>query len=351
MSGPSADPALLLLDVERLRGLEIGPLARPRVKKSDGQIFYVDHCSTEELRQAYSANSLMRPHLDEIVDVDYVIKDGLALSEAVGSDGPFDYIIASHVLEHLADPIGWLEDVRGAITRDGLVSLVVPDKRFCFDVNRSETRPQDWVDWYLRDLRAPSYGQLFDFFAHVTTIDGMVDTLGLWAGTVDYEGARRTDVPDPDVAAFANCVRYRDTGAYMDVHAGVYTPSSLLSLIEMAINLDLLHFEVAFFSPTQRDSLEFHLALRAASHLPKEQMLASVVAARAELVDAPTPTRVPPPPPPPAPEAATAGPVGTPVPVTGGEAPGAMEVSEIERRLIHFKRTVMGKLRAVAGKW
>src|ERR1700733_8999063 len=98
MSALPADPALRLLDVGQMRGLEIGPLARPRVKKSDGQIFYVDHCSTEELRQAYSANSLMRPHLDEIVEVDYVIKDGLALSDAVGTDGPFDYIIASHVL-------------------------------------------------------------------------------------------------------------------------------------------------------------------------------------------------------------------------------------------------------------
>ena len=70
------DPALHLVDVARMRGLEIGPLARPRVLKADGQIFYVDHCSTEQLRVAYSANSLMRPHLDEIVDVDYVIKDG-----------------------------------------------------------------------------------------------------------------------------------------------------------------------------------------------------------------------------------------------------------------------------------
>jgi len=285
------DPALALLDTGRMRGLEIGPLSRPRVKKSEGKIFYVDHRSTEELRRAYSANSLMRPHLDEIVDVDYVIKDGSSLSEAIGPDGPFDYLIASHVLEHLADPVGWLRDVARALTGDGLVSLVVPDKRFCFDLNRPLTRPGDWVDWYLRELKAPSYGQLFDFFAHVTTIDGMVDTLGLWAGTADYTGVRRADVPDPDAAAFAACERHKQTGEYMDVHTGVYTPGSLVPLLELSVRLGLLPYEIAYFLPTRRDSLEFHVTLRICEDRAKA--LGSYAGASELLASADAPEPVP----------------------------------------------------------
>jgi SAM-dependent methyltransferase len=355
-----------------MRGLEIGPLARPRVTKSDGSVFYVDHCTTEELRRAYSANSLMRPHLDEIVEVDYVIKDGSTLSEVVGPDAPFDYVIASHVLEHLANPIGWLQDVERALTGEGLVSLVIPDKRFCFDVNRAETRPQDWVDWYLRDLRAPSYEQLFDFFAHVTTIDGMVDTAALWAGSVDYTGVRRADVPDADVAAFGQCLRYQETGVYMDVHAGVYTPGSLLSLIELGIKLELVNFEVAYFVPTQRDSLEFHLTLRACAHGNRQEALASVAAARAQLGTADAPDapalEVPaldeaaeaPALEEPAPDEAIAQPsvpeaAGPEVPapeVPVAEIPAhdgaiTLEVSAKERSLIVLKRSVMWQLRSV----
>lgn len=333
------DPALFLLDLPRMRGLEIGPLARPRVRKSEGKVYYVDHCTTEELRRAYSANSLMRPHLDEIVEVDYVIKDGSTLSEAVGPDGPFDYLIASHVLEHLANPIGWLQDAEEVLTGDGLISLVIPDKRFCFDINRQETRPQDWVDWYLQDLKAPSYGQLFDFFAHVTTIDGMVDTLGLWAGTADYAGVRRADVPDADVAAYANCLRYRETGAYMDVHAGVYTPASLLSLLELAIRLGLLHFEVAHFVPTGRDSLEFHVTLRACAHRPSGQALGSIAVARQALTSAAVPEGA-------APPVATN---ATPAP----SQPGAewLELSTRERELIALKRRVMQFARGIIRRW
>jgi len=289
--GAERDPALSLIDVARMRGLEIGPLSRPRVKKSEGKVFYVDHRSTEELRRAYSANSLMRPHLDEIVEVDYVIKDGAALSEAVSPDGPFDYLIASHVIEHLADPIGWLRDASRVLSGDGLVSLVVPDKRFCFDINREPTRPADWVDWHLRGLRAPSFGQLFDFFAHVTTIDGMIDTLGVWAGTADYAGARRNDVPDADLAAFLACERHKETGEYMDVHAGVYTPASLLSLIGLSVKLGLLPYEVAHFVPTRRDSLEFYLVLRFCTD--RDRALGSVEEAARELAAADAPEAVP----------------------------------------------------------
>jgi len=365
----TADPALCLLDLPRMRGLEIGPLARPRVKKADGQISYVDHCSTEELRRAYSANSLMRPHLDEIVEVDYVIKDGSTLSEAIGTDGPFDYLIASHVLEHLANPIGWLQDVAKVLTAGGLVSLVIPDKRYCFDVNRAETRPQDWVDWYLRDLRAPSYGQLFDFFAHVTTIDGMVDTAALWAGTIDYDGVRRPDVPDADIAAYASCLHYRETGAYMDVHAGVYTPGSLLALIELGIKLELLDLEVAFFAPTRRDSLEFHITLRGCAPSARPEALASVAAARGQLATADVPavpSATPPgpvvtPPTPeltePAPDVTEEAPgsaepeAGAP-PSLGPRQPGAsmLEVSAKERALISFKRSAMWQLRGLLRK-
>jgi len=338
--GVEGDPALFLIDVARMRGLEIGPLSRPRVKKSEGKVFYVDHRSAEELRRAYSANSLMRPHLDEIVEVDYVIKDGSALSEAVSPDGPFDYLIASHVIEHLADPIGWLQDVSRVLSGDGLVSLVVPDKRFCFDINREPTRPADWVDWYLRGLRAPSYGQLFDFFGHVTTIDGMIDTLGVWAGTADYAGVRRTDVPDADVAAFLACERHKETGEYMDVHAGVYTPASLLSLIGLAVKLGLLPYEVGHFVPTRRDSLEFCLVLRVCPD--RDRALASVAEAAGQLVTADAPEAVP------LPLVAPASPpLAEPAP---NQVPRtAMELSHRERDMVLLARALRAKWRGLLG--
>jgi hypothetical protein len=195
-------------------------------------------------------------------------------------------------------------------------------------------------------------------------------------------------VPDADVAAFAQCLRYRETSAYMDVHAGVYTPGSLLSLIELGIKLELVNFEVAYFVPTRRDSLEFHLTLRACAHGDRQEALASVAAARAQLStadvpDAPAPDApvleapalggtvlqtlaleetAPEPsaleasaPEPSAPEAAAPAVLapgeavapGLGGPHSGRQGPITFEVSAKERALIIFKRSAMWQLRGL----
>jgi SAM-dependent methyltransferase len=256
------DKSLVLIDVRTMRGLEIGALHRPRVRKTDGPIFYVDHYTTDELRERYSANEQTRPHLAEIVEVDFVIKGDRSLSDVAGEQAPFDYVIASHLIEHVPDPVGWLQDVARLLRPRGVVSLVVPDKRFCFDVNRVETQPRDWIEWHLRRLTVPTFSQLFDFFANVVTIDGSVDTAGLWAGAATYAGVRRRDVPDADKAAYEMCLQQQRTGEYFDVHGAVYTPRSFLALMELTARLGLHDFELGEFFPTEVNTLEFFASLR-----------------------------------------------------------------------------------------
>lgn len=257
-----ADGPLVLIDVSTMRGLEIGPLHRPKVRKDDGPVSYVDYYSTEELRHRYSANTATRLFLDDIVDVDYVVKHDQTLSDATKEGQPFDYVIASHVIEHVANPLGWMADAARALRAGGVLSLVVPDKRYSFDVNRVETQMREWVDWYVRDVKMPQPGQLYDFFANVTTIDGGVDTKAIWAGTADYAGVRRADVSDPDLAAIDLCRAQWASGEYIDVHGSVYTPISFLALLEISARIGLLDYELGSFETTERDDLEFYVSLR-----------------------------------------------------------------------------------------
>jgi hypothetical protein len=250
-----------LIDVGGWRGLEIGPLHSPRVRKDQGDVDYLDHATTEELRVKYSANEQTRPHLDELVEVDFVADGRRRLAEVTATDAPFDYVIASHLLEHLPDPVGWLQQVAEILVDGGVLSLVIPDKRFSFDTNRTPTEISEWVDAYLRGLTTPSFRQLYDFLAKVTTIDGSVDTAGLWSGTADYAGVVRDDVPDPDAAAFEVCVEHRNAGGFIDVHCGVYTPASFLRLYDALVRLGLCSFTIASFTPTAVDTLEFFVTL------------------------------------------------------------------------------------------
>ena len=104
-----------LCDARRLSGLEIGPLDRPLIEKSSlhsgGEVFYLDHLSTEDLKNKYHSDSTVS--VDAIVDVDYVCSDGNF--EKVLKQKQFDYVVASHVIEHVPNPIYWLKGLFGIL--------------------------------------------------------------------------------------------------------------------------------------------------------------------------------------------------------------------------------------------
>jgi hypothetical protein len=55
-------------------------------------------------------------------------------------------LIASHVIEHTTDLIGFLDTAATLLTPDGLVILAVPDKRYCFDYFQPLTTTGDVLD-------------------------------------------------------------------------------------------------------------------------------------------------------------------------------------------------------------
>jgi SAM-dependent methyltransferase len=325
----SSDPQLVrhdlaCIDISTMRGLEIGPLAAPRVRKDQGEVIYVDHTDGEGLRRKYADNSVLKDYLDQIVDIDCVIGDGQGIHEALADQDPFDYVIASHLIEHIPDPVTWLSDIASLLRPSGILSLVIPDKRFTFDINRRTTEIAELVDGYLRRLHKPSFKQAYDFISKEIT--EMVDPSTVWAGTADFNGVVRSDVPDPDVAALQLCRTIESSDQYVDLHCSVFTPDSFLVLHEKLARLGLIEFEVAHFVPTEFNELEFHVSLRRTDtsldrNSAMERQLASIDRARQSTMDIAS--------------------------TIDSSASGAatMEVSDRERTLITAKRRIMGSMR------
>ena len=165
----------VLASIDRpMRILELGPLTDPIAPKSEGWLTtVVDHASREQLVEKYRSDGNV--DTARIVDVDIVWSAG-PLEAAVPEElhSSFDAFIASHVLEHIPDPIGLLRSLERVLHPAGVVSLVIPDKRFCFDFFRPLSTTGGLLDAHARGAVRHSRQAHFDEPAYAVRADGEI---------------------------------------------------------------------------------------------------------------------------------------------------------------------------------
>jgi len=242
-----------LIDVRNMKGLEFGPLSRPIVRPEEGDIRYIDHASTEDLQKKYVIND--GHEVKEFVNITYVWNGG-RLRDVISDGEVFDYALASHVIEHVPDVIGWLNDIFSVLKDDGIVSLAIPDKRYTFDRYRTPTSAAVFLDNWMRRPTTHSTQQLFDHFSQVVKV-GNNEIMALFDGKDPKTERHHTD----DFAL--NIVRHvAETGDYLDCHASVFTPRSFLEALRTLIPLGVIEATVADFYDTRYYSQEFVCILR-----------------------------------------------------------------------------------------
>jgi SAM-dependent methyltransferase len=241
---------LATIDVAHARGLEIGALDRPTVTRAEGDIRFADHRTAADLRRFYAAE----PSVDgaRIVEVDVVL-DGGPLAAALPPGTRFDYVVASHVIEHVPDVIGWLQQISAVLAPGGRLCLAIPDKRFSFDRLGTISTLGDFVDAHLTRRTAPSIKQVYDYSRSAAT----VNAARAWLGLLD---ARRLVRSTTATGALQAC-RQLEAGARLDVHCFVFTPRSFLALFDELVTHGWTDFRIARFWDTQPLELEFFVVL------------------------------------------------------------------------------------------
>lgn len=252
-TAPAAAPldrvekALALVDRDGL-GLEFGPSHSPVAAKRAGfRVHTVDHLSAEELRAKYAGHPV---DLDAIEEVDFVWH-GQPLPELVGGRDRYDWIVASHVIEHLPDPVGFLAGCADILRPGGVVSLIVPDTRCCFDCLGPLTTTGQVLDAHLQGRTRPTPGQVFDHHAGaVVRNDSLAWPLG-------------TDAPPRLIHGMAEAIdfmrRAADTDEYIDVHLWRFVPESFRLVVQDLRDLGLIPFVIKRDWPTAGH--EFHVTL------------------------------------------------------------------------------------------
>ncbi len=223
---PRNDKVMLELDAKGL-GLEIGPSFNPVAPKRAGyNVHILDHLDTAGLREKY-------PHLEpeNIEHVDFVWR-GEPLASLIGQTATYDWIVASHVIEHVPDLITFLQQCTQLLKPTGRLSLVVPDKRYCFDLYSPESSTGQILDAYHAKSQRPTPGQIFDHYANSVNRDGSIAWDPLATGKLALHH-------DP-AEAKKMWLHALGSDEYVDVHNWRFTPSSFRLLITDLENLGLL---------------------------------------------------------------------------------------------------------------
>ncbi len=236
------------------RGLEIGPLHNPSIRREHADVKYLDVFERDLLLENYEGHPQVLPEL--VPEIDFALYDGeqvRSLPEAVGDEPAFDWVMASHVIEHVPDIIGWLKQVAEVTVDGGRLVLVVPDRRYCFDVHRPGTTVGQMLQAHELGESVPSVRAVYDYkrgHAYTKAPD-------VWAGKPPgYE----TRIYDLD--AVLEQVEKARAGEYIDAHVWPLTPGTLLEQLIELREIGMSEWMVEAYTTTPRNELEFFMVLQ-----------------------------------------------------------------------------------------
>lgn len=204
-------------------GVEIGSLHKrlPLV----ANVLYLDVQKTSELRELYENDE----RVSRIEQVQLVAPGG---RYPFIDDDAFDFVASSHVLEHTSNPPRQIQEWLRIVRSGGIVYMIVPDKRFCFDRRRELTPITHFVDEFESDVTSISLDHYRDYIVNTNEEDGLV-----------------RDTSDACIEKWHQQQR--------SIHAHTFTAESLRQFLDhfsARLSFQVVHFDA--------DGLDIHAALR-----------------------------------------------------------------------------------------
>jgi SAM-dependent methyltransferase len=244
---------LSYIDVDHGCGLEIGPLDKAVVKRVPGrQIYYCDYAGAEILRAKSSADPNV--NIDLIPEIDFIAP---CIKIETFHGIAFDYIIASHVIEHVPDLIGWLNTLTSVLRNGGRIVLAVPDRRYTFDYIRPISTVGELVQAHVERRTKPSFSQVYEGFSRAVK----ADTIVCWEGS-PYNGELEPYYSKDFALRLARDTV--DNGAYHDCHCWVFEYESFLKVISELQEIGVLKARIMHHAEPVYGANEFHVVIGAA---------------------------------------------------------------------------------------
>lgn len=145
-------------------GLEFGALHQPLdVDRKKATVRYADRLTRAEALETFP--ELHEHYAHQLVDPDYIVDLDAGDLTSLHAE-QFDFFIANDVIEHLANPLRFLESVHDVMRADSLFFLSAPDCDFTFDVGRKRTSFRHLLREYHDEVKAVDDAHIVDFIVN-----------------------------------------------------------------------------------------------------------------------------------------------------------------------------------------
>lgn len=202
-------------------GVEVGPGPKPQILPGpDVEVQYVEQATPDEWQRLYGKDT--KTPVDPALWNRYVVGNADRIPAAPGT---LDFIFSSHVVEHLANPLGHLAYWGSLLKPGGVVAAVIPDMQGCKDYVFQPSTAEEIEQEYRRGAMTPT-----------------LEHYRRWC-------AVRAPASDPAQVLAAG----------RSIHVHFYTPETMRALLrQWAGKLGFASSEV-FSNPNHKD---FHVLLR-----------------------------------------------------------------------------------------
>ncbi len=231
--------------------------------RAGSQVMYIDHLDREALCRKYEKHEDVS--ITDIPEIDFVVGPDQTFRQVIG-DRRMAYAIASHVIEHVPDFIGWLADIHEVLEDRGVLALAVPDMRRCFDAIRTPTTIAECLDAYFQKCRRPSPSRVYDALSREVSWKGAIS----WHSDPPADDLVRSRTPRE---AYEIARKTAESEQYFDVHCWTFTPETFRALCTELSETGLL--SLCLLECTQTLGHEFFVRLQRDDHASQAQRVGS----------------------------------------------------------------------------
>lgn len=261
-------------------GLEIGASYGPVAPKKAGyRVEILDHAPAAVLKEKYQGLGI--DIINNIEEVDYIWA-GEPLQELTGKLDHYDWIIASHVIEHTPDLIAFLNQCSAMLNQDGTICLAVPDHRYCFDAFRPVSTPGSVIEAHIEKRTRHTLSTLYDYYSLMAQKGNQIAWDEVFLG--------KYSLLHPDLAEAQSLLDQAQAGStYIDAHNWVFTPASFRLIMHDIATLNYSNLSINNFYPVNGCEFIVQLKKRSGSQTlkeePREQLILEMLREQKEFVE------------------------------------------------------------------